>query len=373
MAGDQRVEEISALVGRIYECTLEPSRWPAVLTEICALIQAETATLAVHHLHGHAHDFHVEIGTDPDYQDRFRQHYVGIAPFVVAANFVAPGDVKAVGDVIDYAEFTGGRFFREWAQPQGLNDMIVGILSKTAERMGYLGVAVPTQATAEQKATLKLLMPHIERAVRISDLLDYRAVESDNLAAVVDGLTAGVVQVDAGLAIRSANATADRLLRGGRGLAIANGRLLLPRGDGGALLRERIAQCAATWPARIESAPIMLAAPDGGMGLVCHVLPLPQRAPASAGGSAVAAIFLTDPVAPSVPPVEMLVRHFGLTPAETRVLLGLLAGQSPKEIADLHGLGIATIRTQLSNLFVKTGTAGQTELMAMLMKLRPPA
>ncbi len=373
MAGNQRLEEISALVGRIYECTLEPSRWPAVLEEICALANAATATLAVHHLQNQNHDFHVEVGTDPEFQERFLQHYVGIAPFVVASNFVAQGDVKAVGDVIDYTEFTAGRFYREWAEPQGWRDLIVGILSKSSERMGYLGVVLPDQATEEQKATLKLLMPHIERAVRISDLLEYRAVEADNLAAVVDGLTAGVIQIDAALTVRSANANAERLLREGRGLAQNGDRLLLPRGDGGARLRERIAQCAATWPAQIESAPIMLAAPDGGMGLVCHVLPLPQRAPASAGGSAVAAIFLTDPVAPSVPPVEMLVRHFGLTPAETRVLLGLLAGQSPKEIADLHGLGIATIRTQLSNLFDKTGAAGQTELMAMLMKLRSPA
>jgi DNA-binding CsgD family transcriptional regulator len=52
-----------------------------------------------------------------------------------------------------------------------------------------------------------------------------------------------------------------------------------------------------------------------------------------------------------------------LTPAEQRVLRGLLNDQAPKQIASEQDLSIKTVRTQLSKLYAKTGTRNQRELV----------
>lgn len=61
---------------------------------------------------------------------------------------------------------------------------------------------------------------------------------------------------------------------------------------------------------------------------------------------------------------------FGLTPAEVRVLAGLLDGVSPAAIAEAGGTSLPTVRTQISNILAKTGTAGQSELLVLLSGLR---
>ena len=45
------------------------------------------------------------------------------------------------------------------------------------------------------------------------------------------------------------------------------------------------------------------------------------------------------------------------------VLTLLLADLSPKEIAEHLGVGIRTVRTQLSSLYLKTGTKNQRDLI----------
>jgi DNA-binding CsgD family transcriptional regulator len=61
---------------------------------------------------------------------------------------------------------------------------------------------------------------------------------------------------------------------------------------------------------------------------------------------------------------------FGLSPAEVRVLGGLLEGASPAGIAQASGTSLPTVRTQISQILAKTGTSGQTELLVLLQGLR---
>jgi DNA-binding CsgD family transcriptional regulator len=57
---------------------------------------------------------------------------------------------------------------------------------------------------------------------------------------------------------------------------------------------------------------------------------------------------------------------FGLTPAEQRVLSLLLDDQAPKQIAHTLGLGVSTVRSQLSSLLQKTGARRQQDLLRLM-------
>ncbi len=81
---------------------------------------------------------------------------------------------------------------------------------------------------------------------------------------------------------------------------------------------------------------------------------------------AVAALFLTNPSAPVRTPMRAVVERFGLTPAETRVLSGLVEGKNPQAIAATQGIGLPTVRTHLRRLYDKTGTSGQIEVLRLV-------
>ena len=69
--------------------------------------------------------------------------------------------------------------------------------------------------------------------------------------------------------------------------------------------------------------------------------------------------------------VEWFARAHGLTMAETAVMKGLCADLTPNEIATRQGVGLATIRTQIGSIRIKTG-ANSIRALVRQVALLPP-
>lgn len=69
--------------------------------------------------------------------------------------------------------------------------------------------------------------------------------------------------------------------------------------------------------------------------------------------------------------MEVWSNTFSLTGGELRVLHELVLGSEPQQIADAYGIARSTVRTHLLNLFRKTGTKRQGELIRVAMDLVP--
>lgn len=69
--------------------------------------------------------------------------------------------------------------------------------------------------------------------------------------------------------------------------------------------------------------------------------------------------------------VEWFARAHGLTMAETAVIKGLCADLTPNEIAARQGVGLATIRTQIGSIRIKTG-ANSIRALVRQVALLPP-
>ena len=82
---------------------------------------------------------------------------------------------------------------------------------------------------------------------------------------------------------------------------------------------------------------------------------------------AAAAIFVADPDARAERPPERLRRVYGLTRREAEVASRLVEGMSPSEIRDALGVTIHTVRGHLKQLFAKTDTHRQAELVRVLL------
>lgn len=69
--------------------------------------------------------------------------------------------------------------------------------------------------------------------------------------------------------------------------------------------------------------------------------------------------------------VQWFARTHGLTPTETRVLEALCEGDQPREVAARHGVGIATVRSQIGSIRTKTGADSIRELVRRVAVLPP--
>ena len=68
-----------------------------------------------------------------------------------------------------------------------------------------------------------------------------------------------------------------------------------------------------------------------------------------------------------MPQTTFLRAEFGLTPAEARLVLRLVAGDSLRSSAKELSIGYETARTTLKSIFQKTGTRRQAELVIVII------
>jgi DNA-binding CsgD family transcriptional regulator len=221
-------------------------------------------------------------------------------------------------------------------------------------------------------AILRLLAPHIRRAVTIGDLLDLKKLEVQALGSTLNNLAAAVIVVAGDNRILYANHAARHMFAAGRPVRSVGGRLAA-RGEADAELTKAI-ELARRDEAGIGATGIGVSlGTAAGEPAVAHVLPLARGdLRTRLVPQATAAIFITRAVGVAAPNIGSVAAAFGLTPAETRVLERLLNGMSLVEAAAALAIGETTAKTHLSHIFAKAGVSRQAELVALVHRLQPP-
>jgi DNA-binding CsgD family transcriptional regulator len=218
---------------------------------------------------------------------------------------------------------------------------------------------------------MRLLVPHIRRAVKIIDILDVRKIEAQTLSATLDNFIAGVIVVGDRGRILHANAAAHRMLSAREPIAAVNGVLSVHDAKADQGLANAIA-LARTDEATMGSSGIGVPLASAELA-VAHVLPLARGdLRTRLMPQATAAVFITQ--AETQPPADIaaLAASFGLTPTETRVLERLAGGATLPEAAKTLGIAHSTAKTHLFHIFSKTGVSRQTDLIALIERLIPP-
>jgi len=180
-------------------------------------------------------------------------------------------------------------------------------------------------------------------------------------------LTTGMALVDRDCRLLLANRSASRLLDSGDGIALSHGRITTARREQVDDLRDLVeAVCTGAGGAEDHGAGVMtIERGDGVRPLSIKVAPVELNA--GDNGSRVAAVFVRDlEVRQTVPP-EVVAKLFGLTFAEARVVVELVKGKRPQEVADDLSVSLNTVRNQLKQIFSKTNTGRQSELVSLVL------
>ena len=82
-------------------------------------------------------------------------------------------------------------------------------------------------------------------------------------------------------------------------------------------------------------------------------------------------VFISDPDRSDNFTVESLRRAFDLTYREAQMAIAITQGQGLKMAARTMGVAVTTARSQLQQVFGKTGTNHQAELVALVHKTLP--
>lgn len=368
-------EQFSDLVGDVYDTTLDASTWPRVIPKLADFIGASVINLfAQDALKKNANVLHIH-GIEPAFVESYMAKYIKLNPNFPSALFFPVGQVIRQEDMMPMEELQQTRFWKEWIAPQGIVDSLAAILEKSAMSCAVFSVLLRERDGLVDDETYRrmcLIVPHVQRAVLIGKAMDLGRVDAAALADTLDGMAAATILVDADARIMHANASAHAMLADG-GVARADGvRLGLTDPQAERSLRE-IITIASSGDSAVGSTGIAVPITEGKR-YVAHVLPLTSGARRLAGQryAAVAAIFIQDGTISSATVFETIAQHFKLTPAELRVMLGIVEIGGVPEIAPVLGVSESTVKTHLQRVFEKTGTRRQADLVKIVAGFMSP-
>lgn len=370
--------DLSALIGGIYDAALDPTLWPAVLRHCAAYVGGAGAGLYCKSLGQPSGRLFYDDGSLPnDYRQRYFDTYLRLDPATAGHLNRAVGDIVATADLMPYREFARTRFYRELAAPHGLVDCVVAVLDKNAEGVLLFCVHRETRhglIDASARRRMAQLAPHVRRAALICELMDLKTVEADMLAAALGGLSAAAFLVTPASQVIHANPSGLAMLADERIVRARKGTLTLADPAAASGLGEAIAMTAGG-DARLGGKG--LAIPVGtldGDRFIAHVLPLNSgaRAKARSCRAASAAVFVHRGAMPELTAPDLLVRLYGLTRCELRVLIAIAQLDGVAAVAAAIGVGEATVRTHLHRLFEKTGARNQAGLVRLVAGVTNP-
>jgi len=366
-------KNILEVVGHLYDAATDMDKWPVFMEQLATLFDASITNL---------------VHFDPS-EDRFSQFLVyGLVetPEKIAAfhkEFPDDPRIQAISQfpgkplscrlAIGEEAWHQSTIYKETAKHQvDLEYSLVVGLPEENGCMTALGIIRGKEAeqafTQGDCDTLSELVPHLKRAIDLQKRFALADFSLRTALEVVDHIPTGIVVTNEDGVIKHANATAKEIGTRNDGLSLTRNSITLARQEENADLhlairraigKAREGDILSGHPLTVtrtntkESYPLMVSTLWGNhIKLGLGVLDEP-----------VAVIFITDPDRPQEAPAELLQRLYGLTPAESRLLECLVAGNSVEVAAGMVKITVNTARQHLKIIFQKTDTNRQAILI----------
>jgi DNA-binding CsgD family transcriptional regulator/PAS domain-containing protein len=363
-------EQLLAAIDRIYESALDCTQWPGLLETIGALIGASKACLT---LSSASQQCFTEFGynSTPEEIARYNAEFFRSDPWLGFLQCPA-GTVMTGQEQCPTPYFERTAHYQEFLKVAEVYDTMRTRLETGRDWNIAIAFArpdfLPVFGEAE-KRILSLLLPHLQRAIRVNRRLEENAAASVLQEEALNSLAFGIVVIADGGGVLFANRAALEIAAQGDGLALSRTGLAADHPADNVVLEAAQAKTAAGG----AGATVAIRRASEKQPYVVTLMPTRPacasqiRMPGADGPGILAVI--ADPGAMHVPDAEHLMRAFQLSRTEAELAIRLSEGLRPDEIAQIRGVRLPTVRTQLQSIFAKTGTRRQAELAGLVARL----
>lgn len=366
-------QDYSELVRRFYDAAIDDEAWAGAVGELKTRLNLTRVALGWFRSAPPPGELATQLlHSDCDlYFERLFAELGSANLFIPRMGLTRPGDLLSDRMLMRRDEFVRTTLFNEWFAPQDDHSAALINIESGSTAQAFLvaqrGGRQP-QFTPRDEADMLALTPALMHAFAIRRRLGTERLHGRGLA--YERLGIGFAVTDANGRLLFCNGLAERYFSADQGLLLSRRRVITaqrtslshliaaacaPSGfmPGGSVIVTHGEAATPTFavsvsPVRDERSEFELPGPRGAMLLI---QPLASRLP-DAFESRVQALF-------------------GLTAKEASLATALSAGLSLGQAAEERFISLATARTQLASIFRKTGTAQQSQLVALLLRAVP--
>jgi len=369
-----RVDGLAGHIDRIYRAAVEPECWPAFLD--CLREELRLASLSIILRHPNSDDLGVIVssGGDQHYNHSYRSYFYKLNPWLPWGPAAEEGRVVLADSVLPQSELRRTDFYNDWMRPQGLAHLFTAFLCRPGPRqplseIGGLREKRDGVLQDEDLVPVRMLVPHLQRALVIHSRVQGAEMRAGAVEEALDRMLGGVILFDERGAPFAINRTADRILAADDGLVLDRDGPRASTSKQTGELRRALAGAARTSASKGEDAGavLRLARPSGRRALEVVVTPIGRGSSPLFEHRAAAAIFVTEPDVQAERPTARLCRIHGFTQMEAEVASRIAAGMRLSDIGEELGISIHTVRGHLKQLFAKTDTHRQVDLVRVIL------
>jgi DNA-binding CsgD family transcriptional regulator len=367
-------KKLSGLLGSVYDAAGDATLWAPLVEDLARRTGATSAALVIQAYDQDLYSISSSWHAREEFIRTYQQYYHKLdawAEIVVPRPSEYPsGCAYTSQSLIPRVQMEKKEFYHDYLVPGGVEDALIGLVENSQSCVAAV-VLYRDKSREEfgdpELKMLQFLAPHLRRAFGL--YRNFSAIKSrgEGIERTVDKLPTGVVFLDSKGQIIFMNRSAAALIAERDGLLATSDGLHSEQQRESNLLASTISRAASTSNGQgVSTGGTVLISRRARPPLQLVISPI-RTATISISKRIAAVAFIYDPLRPQRPAQEVLRTLFGLSPAECRVALLLSDGHAPRRIAEIVGVSIETVRSQMKRIFSKTNVKRQSELIRLLL------
>ena len=359
------------LISKIYEAATDPVQMDRLTEDISRAFGHHSAILYLNKKPNPLPEFVRLLSATKNHDawsfSSYEQHYHAHDEWYCRGIKKPLGWVNIGEELIDDTRFERTEFYTDWCRRIGVF-RVMGASVQVDDILGSIGIHGTRHGARfdeDDRKGLMRLLPHLQRAFQIHRRLQIAERNCTASLSLLDGLSIGVIIADPAGRVLFANPAAERALSAGRVLTACNGLLQAYRHSETMRLQRAIGEAARTSAGEAGSAGGLLRL-NGHSGGAQSVLVAPLRTAQDRFGAEQPAVLVVFSEAAAPVGEQALRLAFQLTPAEARLAVALMAGETLNTYCERNGITRNTAKTQLRQVFAKTRCSRQADLIRTL-------
>lgn len=360
------------LIGHVYDATLAPDKWQAMIEEFVTILSAHSGVLREVNYNSGSVGLFNTCGYDSASKQAYRDHFVHLDMFAPTLKQSRIGKMIHGDSAVPWAQQRTSEFYNDYMHPLGGRYVLGATLTRDTQHNLLFALQRSRKQgdfTQDHIQLIQLVAPHIARAVQIHRKLYEVTTQKHWALSALNRLKTGVILLNDQSRPEFVNSAANSLMSECK-CVIAEDGLLLTNLTDTLRLHRLIADAisAANGHNRTAGGALDIRTPTQTIRI--QVIPLPRNLSDhiwSFGASdSCVALFITSANCPSLHGHKWAAQY-GLTPAETKLAILIVEGIDLETAATRLCVSIQTIRSQLKSVFSKTNVSRQAELVVLLL------
>jgi DNA-binding CsgD family transcriptional regulator len=365
---------LTDLVWRIHANPAGDAHWSGVLDMLRAPLSARFVILGRHRFSSADGIALCDAPHNPEFCATYAA-YAARNPWFLSSQDYIPGRVMRGEDLVGAGNLLRTDFYQRLLKPHGLLHALCGVLALRSDVVHYISAFRGDEQESfgeRDKSTLNQVLPHFTLALEHQ----WRVRQADDLAKamtrIVDHHAHPTFLIGRSGRVVYRNKRAESFSLGRLGVCIEAGHVRAIATTDDKILKEAIHGVLreSVYNDSDVYRVVSFATSDGQFSTVLTVRPAGRLFRADEGeAEELVLLTLRDAHSEHDPNVCAFARQFSLTPAQSRVSALVFCGHSLGSVAHLLNVSENTVRSHLKQVFEKTSTHGQLELVHLHARL----